>query len=59
MTDFTKKVDEVDICIFESRISAYLHHTRDRSTAAFDAVHHILRVTLNDNLGRRPCRCST
>jgi hypothetical protein len=34
--------------MFKSRISTYRHHSSDPSTAASDAVHHILRVTLKD-----------
>jgi hypothetical protein len=47
-TDYTAKVEEVDVRMFKSCISTYRHHTNDPSTPVSETVHHILRVTLKD-----------
>lgn len=35
--------------MYKSFVSTYHHHANDPSTAVFDTVHHVLRVTLEDN----------
>jgi hypothetical protein len=49
MAGYTSKVEEVHVRMFDSRISTYHHHADNPSTAVFDNVHHVLRVTLKDN----------
>jgi hypothetical protein len=49
MIGYTSKVEEVHVRMFDSRISTYHHHADNPSTAVFDNVHHVLRVTLKDN----------